>query len=209
MDGTLLDSMWMWRTVLTKFLAQLNIPNYNEINEACCNMYFAEAMAYTVEHAELNMTADELYDELERYIFHLYKTEIQMKPFVKDYLEILHEKGVKICLATLTDRYMVEAVLTRLDLIRYFDYIVTVPEIGLSKEHPDIYENCLKNVGVKKEDAVVFEDAPYCLKTVHDAGFCCYAIEDPWQQFPEGFTEKYCDRFVRSYSELLDEAQAF
>lgn len=204
MDGTLLDSMWMWRTVLTKFLKKLDIPNYDEINDDVSQMYFGEAMVYVTERFDIGMTADELYDALEKYILYLYENEIEIKPYVREYLAQLYNDGVKICLATLTDRYMVEAVLKRLDIFKYFDYIITVPEIGKSKEHPDIYEDCLLKTGMDKKDAVVFEDAAYCLKTAHDAGFTCYGIEDPWQEFPEGYLEKYCDRFIKSYKELLN-----
>ena len=203
MDGTLLDSMWMWRTVLTRFLEKLNIPNYKEINDKVSHMSFTNAMEYVTAHYDVGMTSDELYGALEKYIFSLYENEIELKPYVRKYLDQISNEGVKICLATLTDRYMAEVVLKRLDIFKYFDYIVTVKEIGKTKEHPDIYEDCLLKTGIAKEDAVVFEDAAYCLKTAKNAGFICYGIEDAWQEFPDGFINTYCDRFVRSYAELL------
>lgn len=203
MDGTLLDSMWMWRTVLTRFLEKLNLPNYEEINKSASQMSFTEAMKYVTEHYDVGMTADELHQALERYILYLYENEIEIKPYVLKYLDKLSKEGTKICLATLTERYMVETVLKRLDIYKYFDYIVTVSEIGKTKEYPDIYEDCLSKMNISKEDSVVFEDAAYCLKTAHNAGFICYGIEDAWQEFPEGFADQYCDRFIRSYAELL------
>lgn len=207
MDGTLLDSMWMWRTVLSRFLEKLDVPNHNEIGEEVYKMSFNDAIDYAATHSNLGMTFDELYDALEKYIFHLYQHEIEIKPYVREYLAYLHEAGVKICLATLTDRYMAEAVLERLDILKYFDYIVTVPEIGKTKDHPDIYEDCLIKTGVDKKDAVVFEDAPYCMKTAHDAGFTCYGVEDPWQNPSEDFIAQYCDRYITSYKDLLKEGK--
>ena len=205
LDGTLLDSMWMWRTVLSRYLEKMDVPNHKEINEEVYKMSFADAIAYVTERLDLGMTAAELTDSLEKYIFYLYQHEIEIKPYVREYLARLQKEGVKICLATLTDRYMAEAVLERFDVLKYFDYIVTVPEVGVTKDQPDIYEDCLKNTGVEKKDAVVFEDAPYCMKTAHDAGFVCYGIEDPWQNPSEEFIGKYCDRFIRSYKDLLNE----
>lgn len=203
MDGTLLDSMWMWRTVLTRFLEKLNIPNFIEINEEVSCMSFTDAMAHVTAHYDVGMTAEELYNALEKYILYLYENEIELKPYVRKYLDQISKEGVKICLATLTDRYMAEAVLKRLDIFKYFDYIVTVKEIGKTKDQPDIYEDCLSKTGISKEDAVVFEDAAYCLRTAHNAGFICYGIEDAWQEFPDGFIDEFCDRFIRSYAELL------
>lgn len=203
MDGTLLDSMWIWRTVLTEFLEKKNIPDFNDINERVSMMTFTEALAYTAKNYDVGMTGSELKAQLEDYILEIYNTRVTLKPYVREYLEQLKEDGVIICLATLTDRPMVEAVLKRLDIRDYFDYIITVAEIGVTKEHPDIYEACLQFSGAEKSEAIVFEDAAYCLRTAHNAGFTCYGIEDPWQEFPPGFREKYCDRFIKSYKELL------
>ena len=203
MDGTLLDSMWMWRTVLTRFLEKLQLPDYKEINDSVSQMSFTKAMQYVTDHYDVGMTADELYGALEKYILWLYENEIEMKPYVRKYLDKLSQEGVIMCLATLTDRYMAETVLKRLDIYKYFDYIITVSEIGKSKEWPDIYEACLKKMDVEKKDAVVFEDAAYCLVTAHNAGFVCYGIEDPWQDLSDDFIDKYCDRYIRSYAELL------
>ena len=204
MDGTLLDSMWMWRTVLTKYLQKLNVPNFEEINQAVAMMTFAEATAYVASHTNLGLTAAEHYKALEDYIFELYRTEIEIKPYVRDYLQQLKTEGVKMCVATLTERFMVEAVLTRLDILHYFDFIATVSEVGASKAEPDIYEFCLKRLGAAKEEVVVFEDAAYCLITAKNAGFTCYGIKDPWQDFAAGFAEKYCDCFITSYRDLLN-----
>lgn len=198
-----MDSMWMWRTVLTDFIKQLNIPNFQEINDEVKMMTFSAALTYVAEKYDLGYTADELQDQLQNYILHLYKTEIQPKPYAIDYLKKLKSEGVNICLATLTDRHMVEAVLSRLDMISYFDYIITVAEIGKSKEYPDIYESCLRRFSTDKKDAVVFEDARYCLETASKAGFICYGVSDPWQTFEEGFIQNHCARFIESYQELL------
>lgn len=203
MDGTLLDSMWMWRTVLTKYLKQLNVPNYEELNQITSTMFFSEATAYVASHTDLGKTGEELYRNLEAFIYHLYCTEITLKPHVKDFLAQLQGDGVTMCVATLTERYMVEAVLKRLRIFDYFDFIATVSEVGASKAEPLIYEHCLERMQVKKEETVVFEDAAYCLITAKNAGFTCYGIEDPWQDFPDGFTEKYCDRFIKNYRDLL------
>lgn len=188
---------------MPRFLETLDIPNSKKINDEVARMSFTEAMRHVTAHYDVGMTAEALYEALEDYIFYLYENEIELKPYVRTYLEQLSARGVKICLATLTERYMAEAVLKRLDILKYFDFIVTVSEIGKTKEFPDIYEACLKKTGVEKKDAVVFEDAAYCLKTVHNAGFVCYGIADPWQEFPADFIDVYCDRFIRSYAELL------
>ena len=205
MDGTLLDSMWMWRTVLVRYLNHLNIENAEELEKGVTMMGFMEAMEYIVAHADVGMTAEELFADMKKYILHIYETQIELKPYVKEYLTRLSKAGVHLSIATLTDRFMVEAVLKKVGIWDLFDYVITVPEIGVMKNEPDIYEDCLAHAGCEKKDAVVFEDASYCLETAHNAGFICYGIADPWQEMTEAFKAKYCDRFLNDFGELLDE----
>ncbi len=203
MDGTLLDSMWMWRTVLVRYLEHLGVENAAELNEAVFMMDFMEAMEYVVAHTDVAMTAAEMFDDMKAYILRIYETQIELKPYVREYLTRLSEAGVHISLATLTDRNMVEAVLKKVGIWELFDYVVTVAEIGAMKSEPDIYEDCLAHAGCEKKDAVVFEDAAYCIETAHNAGFVCYAVEDPWQELSEDFKAKYCDRFITGFDQLL------
>lgn len=205
MDGTLLDSMWMWRNVLIDYLQHRGVENAIELNNAVFMMDFMEANEYVVAHTDLDMTAAEMFADMKRFILHLYETKVEIKPFVKEYLTRLKEDGVHLSLATLTDRDMVEAVLRKVEILDLFDYIVTVPEIGVGKGEPDIYEDCLAHAGCAKGDAVVFEDAPYCIETVHNAGFICYGVADPWQEMSVTFKNRCCDRFIESYAELLAE----
>ena len=53
LDGTLLDSMWMWRTVLSRYLEKMDGPNHKEINEEVYKMSFADAIAYVTERLDL------------------------------------------------------------------------------------------------------------------------------------------------------------
>ena len=67
----------------------------------------------------------------------------------------------------------------------------------------NIFKGIPSPMGIDKKDAVVFEDASYCLVTAHNAGFVCYGIDDPWQELTDDFIDTYCDRYIRSYAELL------
>lgn len=203
MDGTLLDSMWMWRTVLGRFLKEKAVPGNAEIGNEIGHMTFTQAMEYVTANYDVGYTRDELMEQLDAYILNIYRSEVTLKPYVREYLTQLKEDGVHICLATLTGRHMVETALEHVGIREFFDFIITVEEIGKMKTEPDIYEACLEHFGTAKEDAVVFEDAAYCLVTAHNAGFVTYGIEDPWQDFPQGFEKEYCDRFITSYAQLL------
>lgn len=203
MDGTLLDSMGMWRMALPNYFKSLNMEPNTNINTVVENMSFVQAATYLAEELHLNKTADEIYSEIEESIVYQYENTILLKPNVETYLRQLRKDGTSCCVATLSDKYMAETVLKRLGIYDCFDFILTVGEVGKSKEHPDIYLQCAEKMNTPKEECVVFEDAPYAIKTVKEAGFISYGVYDSWQKYPENFTEKYCDRFIIGYDELI------
>jgi HAD superfamily hydrolase (TIGR01509 family) len=93
-------------------------------------------------------------------------------------LERLSRKGVKMCLATATDRESVEFVLKKLGIDKYFSKIFTSSEVGVGKREPLIYELALEYLGTPKDETYVFEDAYYAMKTAHNAGFKVAGVYD-------------------------------
>ena len=61
--------------------------------------------------------------------------------------------GKKMCIR---DRYLVEAGLRRVDILEYFEFILTCTEVGAGKDRPDIYETALRRLGTGKETTYVF-----------------------------------------------------
>ncbi|MEE0777189.1 MAG: HAD family phosphatase [Bacillota bacterium] len=208
MDGTLLDSMGMWHNVLVDYLKSMGREVDEALAEKLVMITFAEASRLIANDYCPEKTAEEVYAEIEKFILEQYRSTIELKPFVREYLEQLKNGGIRMCVATLTDRYMVETVLKRLDIAEYFDFILTVAEVGATKAEPKIYFDAVAQFGLPQDECMVFEDSYYALKTAVDAGFHCVCIDDQWQDMPEGFVEQYCDRFVTDYRDLLTSASS-
>lgn len=202
MDGTLLDSMGMWRNVLPNYLKSLKLE-YTGINELVENMTFVEAAEYLSQKLELGKTSQEIYDEVQDSIAYEYDHNVELKPLVKEYLTHLQDEGIPAAVATLTDKHLAEKVLKRLDIYDLFQFILTVGEVGVGKENPKIYRECAKRLSLPEKECAVFEDAPYAIETAYNAGFISYGVFDPWQNYPPGFTDKYCHLFIQGYIELL------
>lgn len=206
MDGTLLDSMGMWNHALTDYLTSKGIKTISdEIKGRLATITFSDASVLISEQLVTDKTADEVYREIEAFVFEQYRTVIELKPYVRDYLIQLQQKGVHMCVATLTNRPMVEAVLKRLEVADFFDFILTVPEVGATKAEPKIYLEAVKRFGCAKDDCVVFEDSCYALTTAKNAGFYCIGVDDPWQDISEKFIHQYCDQFITGFEELLED----
>ena len=55
------------------------------------------------------------------------------------FLAELHRRNIRMCIATATDRYQVEAALQRCGMRHFFSEIFTCTEVGSGKDRPDIF----------------------------------------------------------------------
>ena len=83
-----------------------------------------------------------------------------------------------MCVATVTDRYLVEETLERLGVRHYFSEIFTCAEVGFGKDKPVIYQKALEHLGTEKSDTYVFEDMLFALNTAKTDGFHTVGVYD-------------------------------
>ncbi len=177
MDGTLLDSMFVWDTVPREYLRSRGISPGEETVGLLEHMTVDEAVEHLRVRYALPESHKEILGGLERTVGILYET-VTPKPGVSEALALLRAHGVRMALATLTDRPLVERTLGRLGLLSYFDAIFTCAEVGAPKTSPRIYEAALAALGTRREATPVFEDAWYAIKTAKAAGFPIVAVYD-------------------------------
>ena len=187
-DGTLLDSMPMWRDITYEYAAQKGIDApaglHNTLNrlslEQCAAYYQSLGAAGTVE---------EIVAELGQCAINGYRTRVGEKPHAREFLELLHENRIPVAVATASNREGVVLALERLGMLPFVDLFTTCGEVGKSKEHPDIFLHCAEQFGATARESVVFEDSAYAIRTARQAGFPVVAVEDPISQAGDGEDE--------------------
>lgn len=178
MDGTLLNSMDYWALVADEYLESIGITP----KEDTCRRFLEDGMKNWYEYCQEEYGLSAAYDEAKRGIYALmnkkYETVVELKPGARELLDSLYEKGVKMCLATATDRETVEKTLKKLDLEKYFLRIFTSGEVGVGKREPLIYEIALDFLGTDRNSTYIFEDAVYALRTAYTNGFKVVGVYD-------------------------------
>ena len=109
LDGTILDSMSAWDHVGENYLRSQGIEPEPDLDEAIATMSLHQAADYFIEHYGVKQTQDELIKSAVAIVDDFYRYEAQLKPHLKEFLAQLHETGVKMCIATATERSLVEA----------------------------------------------------------------------------------------------------
>ena len=180
-DGTLVDSMFIWDTFGEDYLRTLGKEPQENLAETFKTFTLEQAADYYRTHYGVTLSVGEIVDGVNEMVAKLYRTKVTLKDGVREFLEALKSQGVKMCVATVTDRPIVEDVLANLGIRDCFVEILTCAEVGYNKETPHIYRAALEVLGTKKNETVVFEDALHALMTAKKDGFTVAAVQDMYE----------------------------
>ncbi len=203
MDGTLIDSMYVWEDIGSRYLVFLGIEPPDDLNQTIANMSMQQVSDYFTEAFGINKSPRQISDEINALIEPIYENEVRTKKGVAPLLEKLSSMGVKMCVATATDRHIVEAVLKHNDIRHYFSEIFTCTGVGAGKDTPVIYESALEFLGTERSETPVFEDALYAIKTAKAAGFPVIGIYDSYSACVQEEIKALSDYYVVDYTNDL------
>jgi len=197
-DGTLVDSMFIWDTFGEEYLRTLGKDPKENLTETFKTFTLEQAAEYYREHYGVTLSVGEIVDGVNEMVAEIYRTKVALKNGVPEFLHDLQSKGVKMCVATVTDRPIVEDVLVSLGIRDFFVEILTCAEVGYNKETPHIYRAALGVLGTKKDETVVFEDALHALITAKKDGFKVAAVYDRHERHQTQMKEN-SDYYITNY----------
>lgn len=202
LDGTLIDSMGMWRGLDKHFILSQGVEYDPKISREIVGMTLEQAAAHFCKVLSLPKTASQVVDEWRAYLFNQYKHNILLKSGAKEFVEKCYKEGIKMCIATLTEKQMATMVLKKYELLDKMEFVLTVYEVGKSKLNPDIYLECSKKMGISARECLVVEDTCHAIKTAKKAGYTVYAIHEETSTKVDEIKE-ICDRYIMDFTELL------
>ena len=180
MDGTLLDSMPVWKRLTQGYLSQFGLHITDQDYAVTEGFSQPQVAQYFIErYPELPIDVQSMMDGMDRLITARYETIARPKDGVFRFLEGLRRRGVKMAIATLTARRHAEKALRDRGMLDYFEFMLTIEDIGVSKREPDIYLQSAARMGLMPDACIVFEDAPYACTTAKRAGFRVCGMVEP------------------------------
>lgn len=179
MDGTLLDSMPVWKRLTQGYLKQFGVHITDQDYAVTEGFSQPQVAQYFADRYPELPDAQSLMDGMDRLISARYEAIAKPKEGVLDFLEGLRRRGVKMAIATLTARRHAEKALRDRDMLDYFEFMLTIEDVGISKREPDIYLQAAARMGLEPASCMVFEDAPYACATARRAGFRVCGMVEP------------------------------
>ena len=188
MDGTLIDSLsfWdrFWRDMGEKYFGNPDFSmDANHFDTHVRTMIFSHAISYLHGYLNIPCSAEEFDDFAASYVHYFYGTVVTAKPGAIELLTALRERGVRVCLASATDRRYLGIALESCELAEFFtpETIISCSDIGVGKERPDVFLAAREVLGTPLSQTAVFEDSALALETAKKAGFATVGVYDSHQ----------------------------
>ena len=201
MDGTLIDSMIFWKNLASEYLSSKGVKQIPaDILERIKPMTLSESAALFQQ--EFGLTGD-LEAEMNAMMDEHYRKDIPLKPGVREYIQLLHRRGVRMCVASATAEHLMESCLIRLGVRDCFEFLLSCESVGAGKRSPLVYHTSAKMLGATPQEIAVYEDALYALQTAKEAGYYVVGVYDDSAAKNWLTIEKLADEIVLNWEEVI------
>ena len=202
-DGTLFDSMFIWDTAGESYLRSIGREPEANLQKVLKPMSLLQSAQYIREKYDIPLSVEDIMDGVNRTVEGFYFHTVEPKPGVIAFLEELYRKNIKMCIATATDRYQVEAALQRCKMRHFFTEIFTCTEVGSGKDRPDIFRKAMEHLQTNRSTTAVVEDAYHAVRTAKQDGFMVVGVYDSHESRQQELLQ-LADVFLPDYFDLTN-----
>lgn len=203
LDGSLVDSMWLWRAIDIEYLGKFGIPLPEDLQSRIEGMSFSETAVFFKENFPIPDSLEQIKETWNRMAWDKYANEVPLKPGIPDFLSHCRERGIKLGIATSNSRELVTNVVEAHNLKDDFSCIMTGSDVTKGKPAPDIYLAVAEALDVTPERCLVFEDIIPGIMAGKAAGMKVCAVEDAYSAHDREKKKELADYYIESYCEII------
>ncbi len=203
LDGTLVDSMWLWHDIDIEYLGRFGLTIPDGLQEAIEGMSFSETARYIKERFQIPDSIEKMKEDWNQMAWDKYTHEVPLKSGAFDFIKLCRQKGIQLGIATSNSRALVENVIAVHHLSNEFSCIMTGCDVGRGKPFPDIYLAVAKQLNVKPEECLVFEDITAGIQAGKSAGMEVCAIYDAYSEYQTDSKKELADYYITDYNEII------
>ncbi len=204
MDGTLIESMHVWRDIDVRFLAERNLPMRPDLQKQIEGISMLQVAEWFQSEYGLPESTDEIMETWNRMAEEAYRTEIPMKEGAAELIGALDGAGIAMAIATSNSRRLVEAAAEQHPVFRKMKAFVTSDEVTVGKPAPDVYLYAAAQLQADPGRCLVFEDLLPGIAAAKNAGMRVCAVEDDYSAEIRPEKEAAADGFAETYAQLLE-----
>ena len=200
-DGTLVDSMPTFVSMMLRILDENHIQYGNDIVKIITPLGYAGTADYFIQLG-MPLSKEEIMSLMHKYALDAYVNEIPAKSNVVTALKEMKARGDSLNVLTASPHPMLDPCLKRLGIYDLFDYVWSCDDFNTTKSNPEIYKMAAEKIG-KRVDEIMFLDDNYNAdKTAKSAGMLvCGVYDDSSKDYVEEM-KTVTDYYIFDFSEL-------
>jgi mannitol-1-/sugar-/sorbitol-6-/2-deoxyglucose-6-phosphatase len=184
LDGLLMDSEPMWMWAQEKTFTELGAILTAEMQLVTTGMRMRETLqVWRGYFPKLEIDPERLRLRLVELMVSGLRDSGQPKPGAVRTLEICHQAGCRMAIASSSPPEIIHAALDRLETLHagargWFHEILSAEGELRGKPYPDVYLSAARKLGVDPADCIAFEDSIHGLRSAHSASMYCVAVPE-------------------------------
>ena len=190
MDGTIIDSMPVWKHAGSRYVRSLGITPEPELDDKIFHMNITQFIDYIKNTYSIDTPSETVFNDVNAQIVEQYRY-VTAKPGAPELLSALKSEGFILSLATASSEEIAKPVLSRLSVWELFDSKFC----NISKSKPDIFYEISANLGVKPCECCVVEDTAHSAESAKAAGMKILGVFDEITEYYQGSMEKISDLY--------------
>lgn len=202
-DGTLVDSMPTFASVMTRILDENGIKYGEDIVKIITPLGYAGTAKYFIELG-IEKTMEELIKTMNDYAKVEYELTIPEKKGVSNTLRKLKSEGASLNILTASPHSMLDPCLKRLGIFDIFDNVWSSDDFGTTKANPEIYKMAAERIGTPVEKIIFVDDNIGALKSAKASGIITCGIYDESSKDYINDIKALADHYVTNFEELTE-----
>ena len=202
-DGTLVDSMPSYVSVMLRILDENNIKYEKDIVKIITPLGYVGTAKY-FKDLGLSLSEEETVSLMNRYAYDEYAYKIPAKSNVVSVLEKLKKSGANLNVLTASPHKVLDPCLKRLGIYELFTNVWSCDDFATTKADPKIYTEAAKSIGQPVENILFLDDNYNADKTAKAAGMkVCGVFDESSAEYVDDI-KAVADHYIYDFSELLE-----
>ena len=201
MDGVLVDSEPIYAEIEKKQFQRYGISVPEEEHQQYLGTSTESMWKEIAKRYSINEPLESLIAEHQKASFRYFEAmeQIPVMPGLIEILDKLAAKNYSLAVASSSAPEIIELILEKTGLRKYFREVVSAKEAGKSKPEPDIFLLAARKLGAKSSNCLIIEDSAIGIEAAHRARMCVIAYQSPGAD-PQ--KQKEADAIINNYAQL-------
>ncbi len=180
MDGVLVDSQPYHFKADIDTMAEYGVIKDQKFYESFAGTLTADRMRTLKEMFGLDVPVEEMTIKRENMILDIMgKEDIKPVSGIPEFLRSIKEKGLTTAVASSSDYKLINLILDRLKIAKYFDSVTSGSDVKRGKPSPDVFLLAAERIGIEPAECLVVEDSENGVKAAKAAGMKALGYINP------------------------------